>query len=116
MTENDEGTGPVPVRDLMNASRRAPAPEAQGTPGWDGDARTFENDGIEWTVRPAGAGAYGTGDSGAARILAVHFYRAGEEEPERETLLPAARFPHLRDEELVRLLEGATPIEVDRDT
>lgn len=115
MTPGTEDSGPVPVRDLMQAARQEVRPEAEGEPRWEGEDREFEHDGVAWIVRAAGSGAYGTGDTGTARIFAVHFYRAGRDEPDREALVPAERFPHLRDEELVALLDGATPIEVDTD-
>lgn len=108
--ERDAGSGPLSVRDLMR--RAAPAPEAEGEPRWEGDERVFEMEGKAWTVRSAGAGSYGTGGLGAARLLAVHFFR--EEAPDlpvREALVPAGVFPGLRDEELRSLYERATPID-----
>ncbi len=109
----DEGGGPVPVRDLMRSPRPTRSPEAEGTPRWESEDRAFETDGVGWIGRPAGVGAYGTGDRGTARILAVHFYRQGSASPEREALVAASRFPHLREEELGALLNEATPIEMD---
>lgn len=104
------GTGPVPVRDLMKAA--TPVPEVEGEPRWEGDEREFEMEDATWTVRTAGAGAYGTGSHGTARLLAVHFFREdAPERPVREALVPAGVFPNLRDEELRSLFAGATPIE-----
>ena len=113
--DKGDGDGPVPVRDLMQASRPEPVAEAEGEPRWEGEGQEFELDGVTWTVRPAGEGAYGTGDLGTARLLAVHFYRGDDPDPEREALVPASRFGAFHDEELVALLETATPIEVERD-
>ena len=109
----DEEGGPVPVRDLMK--QMAPEPEPEGEPRWDGIERGFENDEGEWLVRAAGTGAIGTGQSGAARVMAVHFFRRDDPEtPVREALVAAGRFPDLRPEELGELYERATPIEVGR--
>jgi hypothetical protein len=106
--------GPVPVRDLMKT--RSPEPEAEGEPRWEGDTHAFEMDGEEWGARSAGAGAYGTGRTGAARLVAVHFFRSADPEtPVREALLPAERLRHLRPEELRELFERATPIELPED-
>jgi hypothetical protein len=108
----DRQPGPVPVRDLMK--RITPEPEAEGEPRWEGEERTFEADGVVWSVRPAGAGKYGTGDLGTARLLAVHFYREDVPgRPQREALIAAARFESLRPEELRELYDRATPIELD---
>lgn len=108
--EREPGSGPLSVRDLMR--RSAPAPQAEGEPRWEGDERVFEMEGAAWAVRATGAGSYGTGGLGAARLLAVHFFR--EEEPDvpvREALIPAGVFPGLADEELRALFERATPID-----
>ena len=115
MNDEKEGSnGPVPVRDLMK--QMVSQPEAEGEPRWEGTEHTVEIDGEEWRVRVAGAGSYGTGDRGSARLVAVHFHREAEPEtPVREALVPAGRFPHLRPEELRTLFERATPIELDRD-
>ena len=104
--------GPVPVRDLMKQMTPEPgAPAAEEEPRWDRPDRAFEVGGEEWLARSAGAGAYGTGRRGAARLLAVHFCRASEPDaPVREALVPAGVFPHLRPEELSALFERATPI------
>lgn len=109
----DERTpGPVPVRDLMSAP--ASEPERESEPAWKRDARELEMDGEEWTVRPAGAGCYGTGRLGAARLMAVHFFHArSPDTPVREALLPAGEFATLREEELRALFHRATVIDVD---
>lgn len=112
--EKKGGDGPVPVRDLMK--QMVSRPEAEGEPRWEGAERGFEMDGETWCARVAGAGAYGTGTRGQARLVAVHFYR--EEDPDtpvREALVGAGNFPHLRPEELRTLFEKATPIDLDRD-
>lgn len=114
MTDEKSGGGPVPVRDLMK--KMVSQPEAEGEPRWEGTEHTFERDGAEWTVRAAGAGAYGTGPRGRARLVAVHFFHEdAPETPVREALVAAGRFPHLRPEELQVLFERATPIELDRE-
>lgn len=116
MSEEEKagGGGPVPVRELMK--QRVSQPEAEGEPRWEGVEHAFERNHEEWVVRAAGAGAYGTGPRGRARLVAVHFYRAeAPDEPVREALVGAGRFPHLRPEELRTLFDRATPIEVDRD-
>lgn len=110
--QKEEGTGPVPVRDLM----KVPAPEPEGDAEllWEGSERTFELGGETWTARPAGTGAYGTGDHGAARLLAIHFYRASDpDRPVREALVPAGVFAGLWPDELRTLYQRATPIELD---
>jgi hypothetical protein len=110
--QKEEGTGPVPVRDLM----KVPAPESDGDaePQWEGSERAFELEGEEWTVRAAGTGAYGTGGHGVARLLAVHFYRASDpDRPVREALVPAGLFAGLWPDELRTLYQRATPIVLD---
>lgn len=110
--EREAGSGPVPVRDLMRPA--APEVEVEGEPRWEGDERVFELDGASWTVRTAGAGSYGTGSQGIARLLAVHFFSDDDpERPVREALVPAGVFPNLRDEELRTLFQRATPIETE---
>jgi len=105
----EEGKGPVPVRDLMRSTPSTEEPA--GEPQWEGADREFELDGETWSVRPAGAGAYGTGRLGSARLLAVHFFRTAEpDRPVREALLPAGEFPTLREPELRALFHRATAI------
>ena len=114
MSQEGGPEGPVPVRDLMK--RVGSQPEADGEPRWEADAREFEHEQEPWLAQVAGAGAYGTGRNGRARLVAVHFFReADPETPIREALVPAGRFPHLRPEELRSLFQRATPIELDRD-
>lgn len=110
--EREPGSGPVPVRDLMRTL--SPEPEVEGEPGWERDERTFELEGATWMVRAAGAGCYGTGGPGAARLLAVHFFASdAPDRPVREALVPAGVFPNLGEEELRTLFERATPIELE---
>lgn len=112
--ESKAGDGPVPVRDLMK--QMVSRPEAEGEPRWEGPEHTFEMEDETWAARAAGAGAYGTGTSGRARLVAVHFYREdAPDTPVREALVAAGVFEHLRPEELRRLYDQATPIELDRD-
>lgn len=115
MTEGKKGgDGPVPVRDLMK--QMVSRPEAEGEPRWEGTEHVFEGPDETWTARTAGAGAYGTGVRGRARLVAVHFFRESDPDtPVREALVPAGVFPHLRPDELRTLLERATPIELDRE-
>lgn len=114
MTDERKGDGPVPVRDLMK--KMAPEPAGEGEPRWEGIEHGFEMAGEEWRVRTAGAGAYGTGARGTARLLAVHFFREGApDKPVREALVPAGRFPDLRPEELRTMFERATPIDLGED-
>lgn len=111
--EGAEAGGPVPVRDLMKQmTPEAELPEVEGEPRWDGMERGFERDGEAWVVRTAGAGMYGTGRKGTARLMALHFCREAEADtPVREALVPAAVVPHLRADELRVLFERATPID-----
>lgn len=108
--------GPVPVRDLMRPS----PPESEPREGEAGPRpvvieREFEREDGLWIARNAGAGAYGTGRLGTARLVAVHFYHEDDPEvPVREALVAAGRFPQLGAEELSELFERATPIELDR--
>lgn len=111
-----EESGPVPVRDLMKQmsapAHEAPAAPAPSSPPAD---RPFEREGERWIARPAGEGAYGTGRAGAARLMAVHFFRAAEAgTPLREALIPARAFEDMAEEELRALCARATPIELDR--
>lgn len=112
--DKTQGDGPVPVRDLMK--QMVSRPEAEGEPRWEGTELTFDRGEESWLVRAAGAGAYGTGSRGQARLVAVHFFREDDPEtPVREALVAAGAFPHLRPEELRTLFDRATPIELDRD-
>jgi hypothetical protein len=106
-------TGPVPVRDLPSQRDRGAGAEAgAGAGAAAGTDRRFDVAGEAWRARPAGAGCYGTGRLGAARLLAVHFFREESPgEPVREALIPAAAFGELRAEEWVAVWSGATPIE-----
>ena len=105
----DGPEGPVPVRDLMK--RTAPGPEGEAEAPWEGPDRRFETEDGAWVVRAAGTGAYGTGRTGRARLVAVQFFRESDPDtPVREVLVPAGRFPHLRPEELRELFDRATPM------
>lgn len=75
-------------------------------------ARQFENEGRMWIARLSGKGAFGTGSYGLGLVEAVHFCAAEEpERPLREALVARGRFEGLYENELVRLLKGARPIE-----
>jgi hypothetical protein len=109
--------GPVPVRDLMRPGSGEPAPShgAEEDPQWERLERGFDADDGAWIVRGAGEGAYGTGRTGTARLVAVHFFRAdAPETPVREALVPAGVFPDMAAEELRALFGRATPIDLDR--
>lgn len=109
--------GPVPVRDLMKRMTPEPeaAPGAEADPRWDRMERTFQAGDETWVVRSAGAGAYGTGRLGTARLVAVHFFReSAPDAPVREALLPAGVFPDLGATELRELFDRATPIDLER--
>jgi hypothetical protein len=112
VSDGKDDVGPVPVRDLMQ--RPAHEPEPEGEPGWTGDERELTIDDRQWRVRPAGAGSYGTGKLGAARLLAVHFFRDdAPDRPVREALVPAGVYPYLREPELRDLFRRATPVVVE---
>lgn len=134
---SSDESGPVPVRDLVQPRPAAPAdaaPEAGETdeageadrpgggreaassdPGVQAREHRFEHESEVWVARRAGEGSYGTGPRGAARLVAVHFFRESEpDRPVREALLAAGAFDGLRPEELRTMLEAATPIELDR--
>lgn len=110
-------SSPMPVRDLMKqfTPEPEPAPGADADPVWDGMERGFETGDVAWIARSAGAGAYGTGRLGTARLVAVHFFRRDDPStPVREALVPAGALPQLGPAELRELFERATPIDVDR--
>lgn len=72
---------------------------------------TFTADGESWIALPAGNGAYGTGHTGLAALVAIHFVRASAPAtPVFEALLPAGRFETLYESELVALFRSATRI------
>ncbi len=73
------------------------------------DARRFAAGQDVWIARLAGEGLGGTGVMATARFAIVHFFREGESAPSFSALLPAGRFPHLYDSELVELLRAAKP-------
>lgn len=121
MSKGDQKGGngrPVPVRDLMRPVRRPPASDREQGGGEAAGTLpeiAFEMDGAQWTARAAGHGAYGTGRTGAARLVAIHFYRGDEPDtPVREALLGAGAFAGLRPDELRVLFDRATPIDLDR--
>ncbi len=110
---------------MRRGSRRSPRPapvraeeahlEGEGAVGGApaGEAR-FEVEGTTWLARPAGAGCYGTGKLGTARLVAVHFFRAdATDEPVREALIPAGLLGVLREEEWTELWARATPIRTE---
>ncbi len=82
------------------------APEAE--PAVTG--RTFRVGEETWVARVAGTGLGGTGRFASARMIMVRFFRAADERPVCEALLPAGQFDHLFDAELARLLASARPL------
>ncbi len=74
------------------------------------DARRFAADDHAWIARLAGEGLGGTGAIGPARFAVVQFFREGERAPRFSALLPAGRFQHLYDSELLELLRAARPL------
>lgn len=108
-------SGPIPARDLLRPAAPPPPGGAAAEVAPDADVLSFERAGEVWLARAAGAGSYGTGRRGAARLLAVHFFRDSEpEEPIREALISAGVFSTLQPAELLELFDRATPI--DRPT
>ncbi len=86
-------------------------PETQaGTPEEIDDARHVAAGDERWVARLTGEGLGGTGVIGTARFAVVHFFLEGERAPRFSALLPAGRFPHLYDSELVELLRAARPL------
>lgn len=108
--------GPVKVpagekRDESNATERD-GPKERSNEAQDAGEVPFEMGGEPWLAKVQGAGSYGTGRLGSARLLAVHFFRgAAPDVPVREALVPAGVFLTLGAAELSELFERATPIE-----
>lgn len=105
-----EPTSPVKplTRPAADASPPPPPRELQRDPAAE---RRFELNGEEWVARLAGKGACGTGSYGLGLVDAVQFcYGADPDRPVAEALLAHGRFSSLFDEELARLLAGATRI------
>ncbi|HEY8470381.1 MAG TPA: hypothetical protein VIL18_12095 [Longimicrobiales bacterium] len=63
-----------------------------------------------WVARPAGESAVGHGAGARAYLVAVRFYREGDDTPVSEILLPRGRLEGLYPEELEELLHRATPL------
>ena len=85
-------------------------PDASPATPEPADARRFAVGDQPWLARVAGAALGGTGRLGTARFVVVHFFREGERAPRSGALLPAGRFEHLYDSELVELLRAAKPL------
>ena len=122
---------PVPrpegaVADAPGPTDRAAASEATASEAAGGEAavdltawpeepevvneRRFEADGETWIARPVVESAIGHGAGARAYIVAVRFFRARDDTPVSEVLIPRGRFEMLYDEELVELLHRATPL------
>jgi hypothetical protein len=109
-------------RRRLAASRRAlnrlpvrrPTREPE-EPAW-GEAEPLPTDrkfqvGDEWWIaRPAGESAVGHGTGARAYLVAVRFYREGDDTPVSEILLPRGRLEGLYPEELEELLRRAKPL------
>ncbi|MEJ2218509.1 MAG: hypothetical protein P8099_18090 [Gemmatimonadota bacterium] len=109
--------GPVPVRASMGAaSSTEPETEPAGQGAQPAEVKRFRHGEEEWLARVAGESAYGTGERGAAYLVAVHFFRASDDAtPLKEALIPAARFHGLAEPELRKLLDKAVKIDLDRE-
>ncbi len=81
-----------------------------GIPPEPVDTRRFAAGDDRWIARLAGEGLGGTGIIGTARFAVVHFFREGESAPRFSALLPAGRFEHIYNSELVELLRAARPL------
>ncbi|CAN5692798.1 hypothetical protein BH23GEM9_BH23GEM9_21150 [soil metagenome] len=112
MNDGAQRDPPSPQKPITGGREDTPPPDPPGElPREDVGERTFEHDGRRWIARLSGKGASGTGAYGLALVEAVHFADAEEPAvPLFEALLGRSRFEHLFDGELIRLLEGATPI------
>ncbi len=86
-----------------------PEPSETGAPE-SNQARHFAAGNELWIARLAGKGLGGTGVIGTAPFALVHFFREGESAPRFSALLPAGRFEHVYDSELVELLRAAKPL------
>lgn len=111
------GEGPLPVRAAMSADTSEGEPSSDTPPGPEPrSVKRFRHGEEEWLARISGESAYGTGGSGRAYLVAVHFMQAADDAtPLKEVLIPAARFPGLAEPELQKLLERAVPIDLDRE-
>jgi len=73
--------------------------------------RTFQHEGVPWTVHIGGVGVAGTGRFALTGLQLLRFTRDGDARPERE-IVTALRDPaDLHDTELIELLQGSRPIE-----
>jgi len=104
---------PISARAAMGAAAPETEAPAEALPA---PTHRFRHGDGEWLARIAGEGAYGTGGTGRAYVVAVHFCPAdNDEDPVREVLIPAARFDGLDETELQDLFERASPIERNED-
>ncbi len=104
---------PISARAAMGAAAPETEAPAEALPA---PTHRFRHGDGEWLARIAGEGAYGSGRTGRAYVVAVHFCPAdNDEDPVREVLIPAARFDGLDETELQDLFERASPIERNGD-
>ena len=109
-----EPTAPVKPTTRGRGDTPPPTPPHELKHEEAGDRR-FEHEGQQWVARPGGKGACGTGSYGLGMLEAIHFYDPEHmQRPVREALLPFGGFASLYDEELIRLLLSARPVEPPR--
>ncbi len=107
---------PAPRPEEADTGGPAPSrpPKASPAAGHDAPAaageRRFEADGETWIARPMGESAIGHGAGARAYLVAVRFFRAEDDTPVSEVLIPRGRFEMLYDEELEELRRRATPL------
>ncbi|HEX7089022.1 MAG TPA: hypothetical protein VF192_02730 [Longimicrobiales bacterium] len=72
--------------------------------------RRFQAGGEWWIARPAGESAVGHGAGARAYLVAIRFYREGDDTAVSEVLVPRGRLDTLYPEELEELWRRATPL------
>ena len=101
---------PAPPPPGLDEPAEARAPDATVPPVEAPPGRRFTVDGEEWTVSVTGDAVGGTGRSGAAYFIALHFQPARADLPPRQLLTHNVRLSLLFDEELAELLARARPV------
>lgn len=101
---HDDKSTPTPARALLEEAERgedgARAPEPEET--------TLELDGEPWRVQIRGRSRTGAA-TGAAPLLLVAFSRAGDEAPERESLVVGRSLAELGSEALLAAFHRSRP-------